>query len=645
MVKKGAAAPKFELKGEPSEPHQVAVRDIKFHILLKLLLSNYFSTPSDNRFVNSHRFMLLAEKKLGNKSISCLELKLNAATHKPDAFVFRDFATLLQVTPTQFLPKNTMGETFWGRIYKDGNYNFRELKTEEVLSGKYEVLRKKTFAGTRTTLEFHSIKSLDAFQRTRGSLIQEFLNSFIRYLYGLGISMAIENVDLISFETKIPQSLISFPAEIQLVDNRIDKSASIRPIANSLNSVFNYAEEANKNTIPEIKWGIDFKPETKNPSTPWLVLQDYCKEDFEEEGKHFGKADPKWALYREFPMKAMQSITIPEKLDENELASFFTSDMNRLMVCIQQLTLKSISKGYINTSTLPYIERFQDWIFVSESAAVKVSYDGLSFWNLEEKDELAALFTVVQEQLEIDFEEILQRFFPQQSSAADFPSKVLKTTRFILRKGAVAKIESGKRRILYDYKKIVERLKKKENRFELDQFLLKDDFFNSTALRSDSCTPEEGLFEFNKLIQEIASKKNGKLSLMDLQSMDIKTRIKSSLGISNFRPLFRYYGMESEKAKNLMPTYSGISFNSNSYIVGEKDGMKTSQHNGHVIRDFQVLHGEFPIEEILPLLCVDFIRYRRFTAYPYPFYFIKVVKDQMEASKVEVGVECTLVNS
>ncbi len=67
------------------------------------------------------------------------------------------------------------------------------------------------------------------------------------------------------------------------------------------------------------------------------------------------------------------------------------------------------------------------------------------------------------------------------------------------------------------------------------------------------------------------------------------------------------------------------------YTVGDVIGFKDAQDRANLVRRFDVLYGEkrgFNIQEFLEATGVQFIRYRQYTVFPYPFYLIeKYIQD------------------
>jgi hypothetical protein len=67
------------------------------------------------------------------------------------------------------------------------------------------------------------------------------------------------------------------------------------------------------------------------------------------------------------------------------------------------------------------------------------------------------------------------------------------------------------------------------------------------------------------------------------------------------------------------------------YTVGDVNGFKDAQDRANLVRRFGVLYGDsmgFDLQEFLEATAVQFIRYRQYTVFPYPFYLIeKYIQD------------------
>jgi hypothetical protein len=150
------------------------------------------------------------------------------------------------------------------------------------------------------------------------------------------------------------------------------------------------------------------------------------------------------------------------------------------------------------------------------------------------------------------------------------------------------------------------------------------------------------LERYDRYLDEIADI-HQELSYADLTQPVFMEKIGPILGLDddgndhyNSRPFRKMY-----QRRNLFPSpkdsdlslYEGIWYDDdNHYFVGSNSGMKAhGQANSYAIRHFDIYKGQDQFD-ILPLLrttSVQFVRFKQYTVYPYPFHLINVYAESV----------------
>lgn len=660
---------------------------ISSHVLMKLMLAHYFASRED--FVCNSRFLKFAngnkatknDRKKDKEVITCLEIKINQFSNSNTTFKVTDNALRLIETTleNEAIRKYdaTKSEPFFDKLIKSEAKGyptyFRELKKSEVEKKEqtviiYRIARKEEDRlNDNASLDNLSTKSIEAFENSRTYLLHDFLCNFELHLakYGIKIAFHTKIFDKVSSTKNAFPNLPLSGQNICVYDLRKNKeTVSLEQYVETLNHFFD-GENKSKKEAKMPNPNITFLPLidiAKNEDFPVLILQDYEKEDTEkaailsEEIDEYMlfKADlaykqiPTQFLNVNYNPKTTEREDKPKNYRRRSREEYLNYELfilgetkkeddtknytNQVLVCINQLYLKNVilkrEKITLSNQILPYFESLKDLIFVHQQMALYIDENQkLSFLDLE----MPKNKTILSEKLNnmgLDWYEIQEnckkRYGKKYKDENMSIDEKLKNNYFILGHQKAMEIETLDERLLPEIAEIDARMrKKKEVKMSREDFYLGMDFIQGKI----ELFQEENIIEkFNQLVDDVFDKEGkDKMTYDKFMSKDVMAKIKDILKIAKNTKLLEYYGMKSEKGNDVITIYSDIHYNENEYIVGDKDGFQHTQNRAHKIRKLNMT-GDFKAIDILKLMAVDFIRFRQYTVYPYPFGLVKLYR-------------------
>ncbi|MCL5123453.1 MAG: hypothetical protein M1511_02930 [Deltaproteobacteria bacterium] len=670
----------LQLNGFPLAFAEVDLRDKDiFHAIVKVLLSDYFY--NHERFV-SNAYFFLRSSSADKSFITGLRIKINQNWRKPEEFAVSDEATRMrklqpsEMVDDRFRRKNIL----YGRIYQDGLVFFKQLRHSRIdqrqkNDGIYVEYRDQKH---RASITYHSVRSLEALEESRSYLLSHFLANLINHFREYGLSFHQKPLEMQLVPTihgdkmRSPQLPLS-SKPIFIVDDRWKNRESQDSFAEE------FSKDANLilcNDLPI--FSVRNRSEIQDGDLV-LRLQDYDEDDFSpENGLLAGSSDPKNDFYKEFPKVVKQSLNVnpntevrrresgrsnKSQWDTNRYFSYSGPDPKekelalKLEVCHNQLVLKDIVMYPNNASDrLPQVTMMSGKIFMFGGDLAYFDGNHLHFMTIKNNLNEASILVG-----DLTGKDLLEQvLIPSVNYSAPNPviepeaiDKALKG-RFMVSKDYVWEIRENDGRMLYEDLEIRDRFEKLEE--EIPTKL----FYPRFPLEGNEPFNEDQLRQYASFLDRYVSE--AFISYSDLKKYygkHLKDRDGSIL-IKNggFYPLlgivndtkFRNYldkslglKFESVRDQTVIPVYQGIWYEpeTQQYLVGSKDGRNFDQERGFVLRQIICHEGEvdkYRLFEVLrldffPMLEVNFIRFRNYTVYPFPFKLIDIWRDVTIASE------------
>jgi hypothetical protein len=660
-------------QGRPLRHSNVDVRDEEMlPWIMKLLLADYFQR--DGRFVSNAHFFLWATAD--KDFVTGLEIKLNHNWRENEnEFVISDQAARLRrLRPSDFEKINEWRRKhriYYGRFYTDGMAVFKQLKPDQLTRAQLDEGIYELFQGSRTnraSLTFHSVKSLQDLEQTRSYLLNRFIDRFVTYLNRQGLPFQQKILQMRPMHTKPAREMrerqLPFrQKQIYIVDDRIN--ASRKPDDKFAER---FREEANKaieghDALFAIKSEADLQP------GDWVLrIQDYEGDEFDPETGILrdwedGKAD----FYARYPRAVKQSLTVNSNTEKRQKQAkrkkrrTWTAEeyldysvpsarelKTKLEVCRNQLQLKdAIMFPEDVRARLPQVDMMMDLIFLYDGALVHFDGCNLQFMPVVNNIEEASAFIKAKTGWDLIADILLpsaDRYYydyTRRSTAIEDSTK----RPFIISRDFIWEIWEGDARVVHEDDVIRERLEALEEavlikKFYPSQPIQDNDLFTAAQLRAYAQFLDQHVREAVISYRDLKDR-YGKHIKDERGQMIVKDGgFYQVLGISRETKYRRYLreclGLpyKSVREGSLFPVYKGIWYDprTSHYVAGVKDANPQEQERGHTLRKIVVhqgKHGPVRLQEqvegvFFPMLEVNFVRYRNYTVYPFPFNLIEI---------------------
>ena len=632
-----------DLSNAPLSKEVVTADDVPPHALLKVLLARYIKSQKEDLFTSQGKHYINVKGK--NRWLTCLEISLREV--EPGIFRVlnqaKDFSQFTKSSPNDWEVRR---KAFFVKMApKDGKVYLRPLKRSEVLIYPGDLYHIPRYEGkSPAKLNFHDD---DKVEQTRGWQIYKFMAGFTKFLetYGLEVTpqhRRLEKYKPLNKEYKLPRSGLNV---VRVLDIRRNQDTV------SLGTYVDYLSQR----FPELNFSAITR-EHLSPQTPTLVLQDYKKEDFEEEGRFAPQTDPKRALYAE--TKGVPKQTVNVNLDGAVKGVYleysepffedkdFQEDFRRkLEVSLNQLFLKSVALGRLPSTALPLFHDAKvslgSYVFVRRgiygagptrkryTVAMWTEEERLRFVDVGSADGKKALQAQLEHQNIHWFDDIVSTF-EKHHYLEENEVEPASYDLFII-DGKVVEIENIDERVLYEYDEIMRRKQKRKELLPIDGFKLSPDAhklpnMDKRTLEAyddflDSLKGERARLSFVELFEE-------PLFSSIVPILDLRTRS----GKPHTPRLFRIYRdvgkFLSPKGGDVIPTYQGIWYGGFHYMVGSANSFNKIQPRAHLVRRFALRKGEdLDVAPLLESMSVTFVRHGQYTVLPYPFHLIDLWAD------------------
>lgn len=608
--------------------------------LIKALLAHYVHEIQG--FVNNYNFYLFVKSynsQRGHHYADVLEINPKIPIQKDsqnnDTGLFElfldDSATRLK--RTQFKERKKYEVPFDYTELPNGQLAFNQLKTKGVAEDKF-IYEKNTSDEYKTRVTFHSIKSVEDYEKSRNHQLAVFTNGFLEHLQNLGVLASQKTLNLEQKELKLRANskLLLSDFKVSVFDKRFVKKDDFHAILDILNKT---------------SYGVKFYPSSENEASKddnILILMDYSTGDCSNDGVLKSKIDQDgYKIVKSVGFLNSQGFCInpntfnetKSKLSEEEFLVYeFVEEKKQtilpqiqrnLEICLQQLFLKNlihqqstISKNLPNADIIAQSvfiycytkdnERFKKICFVEDNL--------LKFENLDNPKSIQILNSFGIEGDTID--DVMFNFLSLRKGYDEYNwSKIDKNEiRFILNPNGIIEIKEIPEKTLYSPEVrnvLVDRetvRPKKEFELEYKNSVFSDE--QITAFNNYLKKNVENEISFEQLSQNCQKGKKWE-ELFKILDIHKETKLSNEL---------KYKG----KKAGFFITSQGVWFDEeySQYFVGSNNSYKYDQEKGFQMRKIITLRGEFNAESFFPLLSVDFVKYRSFTVNPYVFNLIRM---------------------
>jgi len=639
------------LSAEEFKQQEMKIADFtgkKLHIIIKLLLAKYFeSRDNKNReaFVSQGKYYILAERMKDDRGFICLEIELKQHYPAQEFSVIGRATRFIKCEKDEIKPGyKAIYPYFFSRMGPIGGQTFlRPLKPSKIEKWEKEIFRINRHSSAPAQLAYHSVKKPEA---TRGYTLYKFIEKFIQFLKGYGITAIQKERNFLKHKSQLqdPNLQISNLGIIYLFDNRLNKATI--PI------------EAYQKLLQEkyqSELGISFEVITEAelaPPKPLLVIQDYKEADFEENGKLYGEEDPYKRFYKAHPDIPKQSVNVNLNSNNEDYLEYGILELDksfdyRFRVCFNELYLKDI---ILNKRDVRYLLglteilqlhlaqfKLQEYVFVrnrkSHPILLYVKDGHFEFVDLRAPEGKVLRDTVLEgyglDWLN-DIEQPILAKYKKNKSEDEF-----KPYDFILGPGRqIIEIEDIEEQILYAYEEITKRKDDTKVKYSIEGLKLAPhyDRVKAPSLTLEQCQNYDEFLDSLDLpnLQEISfaelTNKEGKYWEDIVRVLAIEPNKNGKYDVKKLKAAYQRLGLFlSDKGKGAIEGYQGIWYDSEQcYMVGSTAGINDKQSRANLIRKFHVHSGEdkLEIKLFLETLAIKFVRNEQYTVYPYPFHLI-----------------------
>ncbi len=593
-------------------------KELKYY--LNLFIVNYFY---EKKFSSSGKFYIYVKGK--GKYATALKINIEEDWIKGNndnliTFFVSSQATRMKMVDREEYQKQSYKRLPFVKAYLKSDFKtyFKQIKKGELKKHEGSIWIKDPNKNSPTQLTYHSIKNKESYERTRVNFLEDFIDEFVGYLKNFGIDLKTKEVEFqqiinpTNSKVKKDENLIK-DFRISIVDGRFNKDRSLEEILVFLeNSSYRFK-----------------KLDDIDISDNLLFVMDYLAEDFDKDGIYSGKEDPYKKLKKDQNLKMMakQGLCIKKvKNSKEQKNDVLPKELERnLSICQTELHLKRTILSHKE-------ENFQLQIPNKELLYNKIfSSDGYYFYlegneNLNEKliiEKNTNLPKIIVDRIGLPMELVIKTF-------KDISKDDIGNEKFIFSKDSIMKIEDIPERPFY--KKIRKRLERRECKRKLGDFKIDFKKIDFEIKKKSNPDLKNQIKEYNDYLDSKVSE--DKISYEELIFKYGKNGfLKKIFGFNNARKFIQILnpnlGIKGKKQDSIFSIYKGVWFcpKYKQYFVGKKLSYKESQEKGFGMRRVIGYHGSFDPNSFFPLLCVDFVRYKEFTVYPYPFHILRISRE------------------
>lgn len=645
---------------------------VKFvHCWIKALIADYFYKTG---IVNNNIFYLVVDSntsKKGNKYLTVIKIepKHHHQISENYELLMHDSATRMkQITKADYTDPQKMkflrSKIPYDVVEIQGKLTLRQLSKSEwsKMKDTDTFYIEDTDKEHRAQVPYHSINSVNEYEKSRSHHLNTFITEFLNYLAQNSITAYQKALEVFEQQNKYKQPQLPLQSfDITLVDGRHNRNNITTTEFKDRLERISKANAIKNKQVEQININIkEFIGEATcfKETNPMLFLMDYREDDFGDttESKNIPLDNNQYTdLYGDFKahplvqQRASQAWCINENQDKRQknikkakkgkqklkewtsqtylnYAGLADKDLaSQYEVCIQQLFLKNLLKNPHHIDVrMPHYDLLQGKVFAirhrntNKERRTNMLYIENNTLKIEEwNDNALARITGRKGGLE-KIDDIRAKYHKYLNSA-DFNN-----FKLIITKDYIWEVKEIEERVMYDENQISQVLQNREVPYPKSQF-------TSYEMATNDFTKAQ-IQEFHDFIHEEVTELY-EISYYDLkETKEYWDRIKNIFGISKedkFRDFLKNFcdiDLQGKKAGKLFKVYEGIWYDTDNtqYFVGAKNGYKHGQDNGVQMRKIIEIEGKVQPKEFFPLLDVEFIRYGGYTVLPFPFKLIEM---------------------
>lgn len=570
---------------------------------------------------------------------------------------------------------------------REGYVLFEQLPYDQIDTHKGELFYQYSKKSNPARLVYHA-QNATKLLPSKGYLLHQFTTSFVERLQAFGIPAHIKQRTWTQYTPPkharaLPQQL----KQIYLFDNRQNKTTHpirvyqeclaehysaykfivIQSLEKAQREPVLIIQDTNSDDYKENGLFSDMKDPYRSLYRKYQAIPKQSINVNENSQRNFKGTREAYLTY---PMITLTEVSEDDEDDETE-----TTWAIQFQVSFHQLYLKNVVINQKPVSVfLPVsgnLSLLMNYIYIRKQTykgtpyhvAVRVENDYLKFYNLHDPSEKAALSEIT-EQWGYDWLDIEDLIFEKYHKNKDEGEEVRDYDLILMPERAV-ELETVDETVIYKYAEIERRLGIRSAKQPIENLYLLPHYDRlrspkNTISRSDleelglldgrkpdgehetaSVQFWQKLQQYDELLEEVQSIQS-RIAYDDFVSMRRNEigRIfkfpKNPKDEYNTNQLLAFYkviwGIGGFKGDDVQMS-KGIWYDLTdlAYTVGDVNGFKDAQDRANLVRRFDVLYGnktDFNLEEFLEATSVQFIRYRQYTVYPYPFYLIeKYIQD------------------
>lgn len=616
----------------PNEPKN-------YHCLLKVLMACY--VYQENKFVSNNIFYLLVKHFSSKRGYDYLTaLKINPSLKRQKNSYHQE--TGLYELELQDYATRLKKVSYGNRNKRKIPFDFTELENEQIIlkqlklnnsvDDDYAIYEENTKKSSKISVEFHNIQSIDKYEKSRNTLLDNFTKELIKFFNTLGLITKPKQLNLEKVVNKLSIDNLEYKEfNVSVFDMRFRKDLSLQKMTKQFNEF-----------DPNVNFEIGNIASTQKDANV-LILMDYSKGDCKINGvlSEFDGQDG-YKIIKNAGYKISQGfcLNINHFQDENkkrvlsqdeflnyqaawEKGKFINSDLERdFKICIQQLYLKSIAQKSVKFE-IPKFNFLENSVFIhcfskkSGLSYIRYKYicyvnnQQLHFTKLDSKEASEALTKYGVN----DETELVQLWKNHNPSWLNFNTG---DKYFILNQQGLIEIKEIKERVLYA-SDVGDIITHRTAEYEKSNFLLTLDnkFFTSEQVERYNLYINNEVDDYISFDELVKGGKKGKH----------REEVFDILGLGKREDkLAKALSFKGKRSGGFLSVFQGIWFDEthNQYFVGNKDSYNSNQVKAHQLRKIDILKGQFDKTSFFPLLNVDFVKHKNYTVLPYPFNLIKM---------------------
>lgn len=577
---------------------------------------------------------------------------------------------------------------YYTRQMRDSYVIFEQLSPGQIDNHRDDLFYQYSKKSHPARLVYHAQSSTKLLP-SRGLLLYQFTTAFVEMLQKLGISAQIKDRTWTQYPPpKHAKSLPRQLKQIYLFDNRRNKTTHPITSYQSLLAehysdytflVIQTIEEAEHQPVLIIQdtnsddyeeEGALFFGQLDPYKQIYRKYHDTPKQSINVNVN--GQEDFKGTQeeYLSYPMINLVEVNGDEDEEAEEAETTWAI---QFQVSLYQLYLKNVvinqkkvseylpASGNLKALMNYVYIRKQTYKGVSYHVAVRVEDDHLKFYDLRDPEQKVAFseITTLWGYDWLDVEDILfQKYHKKREEGQE-----VRDYDLILMPERAVELETVDETVIYKYAELERRFGIRTARQLIEDLYLTPHYNQLREAKGllsyedlealgllDGRKPDghsetasvkfwKSLQEYDELLQEITQSRITYDEFVTLRRDEIGRIFKlkkNKKGEYNTNSLLEYYktiwdvtGFKSDDVQMSKGIWYDLT--DFAYTVGDVNGFKDAQDKANLVRRFDILYGDksgFKLEELLEATAVQFIRYRQYTVYPYPFYLIeKYIQD------------------